>query len=85
MYQWWCNVIEKYPLESVDYGQLSHNKQGMPQVEVTTKLQGDISFSKVFVFKYLAVEQRWQAQYGLDMHLDPKWKNLPKAKTTQAP
>jgi hypothetical protein len=82
MYQWWCDVIEKYPLESVDYGQLSHDKQGLPQIEVTTKLQGDISFSKVFVFKYLAVEQRWQAQYGLDMHLDPKWKDLPKNKNT---
>jgi hypothetical protein len=85
MYQWWCNVIEKHPLESVDYGQLSRNKEGLPQIEVTTKLQGGISFSKVFVFKFLAVEQRWQAQYGLDLHLDPKWKDLPKAKKISSP
>jgi hypothetical protein len=85
MYQWWCDVIGKHPLESVEYGRLSRNKEGLPQIEVTTKLEGDISFSKVFVFKYLAVEQRWQAQYGLDLHLDPKWKDLPKDKTTQSP
>jgi len=85
MYRWWCDFIKEHPLESVAYGQLSRNKEGLPQIEVTTTLQGGISFSKVFVFKYLAVEQRWQAQYGLDMHLDPKWKDLPKAKTTQSP
>jgi len=85
MYQWWCNVIEQHPLESVEYGQLTRNKEGLPQIEVTTTLQGGISFSKVFVFKYLAVEQRWQAQYGLDLHLDPKWKDLSKAKTISSP
>jgi len=85
MYQWWCEVIKKHPLESVNYGLLSRNNEGLPQIEVTTTLEEDISFSKVFVFKYLPVEQRWQAKYGLDMHLDPKWKELPKAKTTQSP
>lgn len=82
MYRWWCEVIKRYPLESVAYGRLSRNKEGLPQIEVTTTLAGNISFSKVFVFKYLAVEQRWQAQYGLDLHLDPKWKDLPQAKTS---
>jgi hypothetical protein len=82
MYQWWCDVIKEHPLESVAYGQLTRNQEGLPQIEITTTLTGNISFSKVFVFKYLAMEQRWQAQYGLDLHLDPKWKDLPKAKTT---
>jgi hypothetical protein len=82
MYQWWCDVMKHHPLQSVAYGRLSRNKERLPQIEVTTTLAGNISFSKVFVFKYLAVEQRWQAQYGLDLHLDPKWKDLPQAKTS---
>jgi hypothetical protein len=80
MYKWWCDAVKQHPLVSVTYGQLTWNKEGLPQIEVTTTLAGDISFSKAFVFKYLAVEQRWQAQYGLDLHLDPKWKDLPRTK-----
>jgi hypothetical protein len=34
--------------------------------------------TKVYVFKYMPLEDRWQAQYGLDLHLDGKWKDLPK-------
>ncbi|UCF14516.1 MAG: hypothetical protein JSW59_13965 [Phycisphaerales bacterium] len=82
MYKWWCDVIEQHPLESVAYGKLSRNKEGLPQIEVTTTLQGGISFSKVFVFQYWPLQQGWEAQYGLDLHLDPKWKDFPKAKTT---
>jgi len=78
MYRWWCDVTKKHPLESVAYGELTHNKKGLPQIEVTTTLRGGITFSKVFLFEYMAVQQRWQAQYGLDLHLDPKWKDLPK-------
>ena len=79
MYKWWSDSIREHPFESAEYGRLSRNKDGLPQIEVTTTLEGDISFSKVFIFKYLEVEQRWQVQYGLDLHLDPKWKNLIKA------
>jgi hypothetical protein len=83
MYKWWCDVIKQHPLASVTYGQLTRNKEGLPQIEVTTTLEENISFSKVFIFKYLAVKQRWQAQYGLDLHLDPTWKDLPKTKTSE--
>jgi len=76
MYQWWCGVIEEHPLESVEYGELSRNKEGQPQIEVATTLRGGIAFSKVFVFKYIPLQGKWQAQYGLDLHLDPKWKNI---------
>jgi hypothetical protein len=77
MYRWWCDVIKKHPIESVEYGDLSRNKEGLPQIEVTTTLQGGIRFSKIFVFKYMALRQRWKTLYGLDLHLDPKWKDLP--------
>jgi hypothetical protein len=80
MYQWWWNVIKEHPLEAVEYGELTRNKDGQPQIEVTTTLQGGLHFSKTFAFKYLAAQQRWQVQYGLDLHLDPQWKNLPKTK-----
>lgn len=78
MYLWWCNVAKKHPLESVQYGELRRNKEELPQIEVTTMLQGGISFSRVFVFTYMPLEERWQAQYGLDLHLDEKWKDFPK-------
>jgi beta-lactamase regulating signal transducer with metallopeptidase domain len=80
MYRWWCDVTKEHPLESVEYGKLSRNKEGLPQIEVTTTLQGGITFSKVFSFKYDALRDSWPAQYGLDLHLDKKWKDLPKAK-----
>ncbi|MFB0552911.1 MAG: hypothetical protein ACETWQ_06295 [Phycisphaerae bacterium] len=77
MYQWWCDVIKEHPFESAVYGQLTRNKEGLPQIEVTTTLRGGITFSKVFVFQYVPLRQGWQAKYGLDLHLDPKWKDLP--------
>ena len=77
MYRWWCDVIKKHPLESVQYGELRRNKEGLPQIEVTTTLQDGINFSRVFVFKYIPLEDRWLAHNGLDLHLDGKWKNLP--------
>jgi hypothetical protein len=78
MYRWWCNVVKKHPLEAVEYGELSRDKKGLPKIKVTTTLQGDATFSKVYTFEYLPLEERWQAQYGLDMHLDKKWKDFPK-------
>lgn len=80
MYRWWCDVTKEHPFESVEYGELSRNKEGLPQIKVTTTLQGGITFSKVFIFKYIPLQERWQAQYGLDLHLDPKWKAFPKTK-----
>jgi hypothetical protein len=85
MFDWWCNIVRAHPLESAEYGELDRNKEGLPEIEVTTRLRGDITFSKVFTFKYLPLQERWQAQYGLDLHLDPKWKDLPKAKTIPSP
>jgi hypothetical protein len=85
MFEWWCNVVRAHPLESAEYGELSRNKEGLPEIKVTTRLRGDITFSKVFTFKYLPLQERWQAQYGLDLHLDPKWKDLPKAKKIPSP
>ena len=78
MYRWWCDVAKKHPLGSVQYGELRWNKEGLPQIEVTTALKGGITFSKVFVFEYLPLEERWQALYGLDFHLDEKWRDFPK-------
>jgi hypothetical protein len=77
MYSWWRRVIPEHPLEGMEYGELSHNKDGLPRIPVTTTLQGGIRFSTTFDFQYLALPQRWQAQHGLDMHLDPQWKDLP--------
>lgn len=77
MYTWWCKVIKKHPFESVKYGDLDRNSQGLPKIRVTTTLQGGITLSKEFVFRYLPLEEKWQAQFGLDFHLDPQWKNLP--------
>jgi hypothetical protein len=77
MYRWWCKVIKVHPLEAVDYGQLSRSKEGLPQIDVTTTLHGGSTFSKVFVFEYEPLRQGWRAQYGLDLHLDPKWKDFP--------
>jgi hypothetical protein len=37
-------------------------------------------FSKVFGFKYVALQQGWEVQHGLDLHLDPQWKDFPNAK-----
>lgn len=78
MYEWWCDVTTKHPLESVQYGELTRNKKGLPQLKVTATLQGGITFSKVFSFKYNALQEGWQSQYGLDLHLDKKWKSLAK-------
>ena len=80
MYRWWCDVTKEHPLKSVEYGELSRNKEGLPQIEVMTTLQGGITFSKIFLFEYIALREGWQAQYGLDLHLDPKWKDFPKTK-----
>lgn len=80
MYTWWCKVIKKHPFESVKYGDLDWNPQGLSKIRVTTTLQGGITLSKEFVFKYIPQEEKWQARYGLDFHLDPQWKNLPTAK-----
>jgi len=80
MYQWWCDVIREHPLDSVAYGPLQRDPEGRPQIEVTTTLQGGITFSKVFVFRYLPLRRSWKSQFGLDLHLDPKWKDLPKRK-----
>ena len=77
MFEWWCEVIEAHPLASVDYGPLQRDPKGLPQIEVTTTLQGGITFSKVFVFRYQPLRQSWKSQFGLDLHLDPKWKDLP--------
>jgi len=85
MFKWWCDVIKEHPLESVEYGELSRNGEGLPEIRVTTKLRGDITFSKVFSFKYLPLQQHWQTQYGLDLHLDPKWKDYPKTKEVSLP
>jgi hypothetical protein len=85
MYQWWCNVVKEHPLESAQYGELRRNKEGLPQIEVTTTLQDGINFSKVFIFKYIPLEDRWQAQYGLDMHLDKKWRDFPKTGRIPSP
>jgi hypothetical protein len=82
MYQWWCDVSKEHPLEKVEYGVLSRDQEGLPQMEVTTTLQGGITFSKVFTFKYMPLRQHWKTQYGLDMHLDPQWKDLPKTRET---
>lgn len=76
MYEWWCGVTREHPLESAEYGLLTRNEQGLPQIEVTTTLRGGIRFSKAFVFEYLPVQDRWQAQFGLDLHLDPQWQEL---------
>jgi hypothetical protein len=80
MYDWWCQVIKEHPLESVEYGALGRNKDGLPEIPVTTTLHDGIRFSKPFVFTYLAQQQRWQARWGLDLHLDPQWKDLPRAR-----
>jgi hypothetical protein len=77
MFQWWSDATRTHPLESVTYGPLSHNDEGLPQIEVTVALEGEITFSKIFTFKYLAEAERWQVQYGLDLHLDDDWKDLP--------
>ena len=78
MYRWWCDVTKEHPFESVQYGKLSRNGEGLPQIKVTTTLQGGITFSKVFSFKYDALQDSWKSQYGLDLHLDEKWKDFPK-------
>lgn len=80
MYEWWCDVTKEHSLESVQYGKLTRNKKGLPQLKVTTTLQDGITFSKVFSFKYNALQEGWQSQFGLDLHLDKKWKSLPKIK-----
>lgn len=85
MYRWWCDVITKYPLKSVKYGVLSRNKEGLPEIEVTTTLKGDITFSRAFSFKYLPLEERWQVLHGLDMHLDKKWSDFPKTGKVPSP
>lgn len=85
MYEWWCNAIKAHPLDSVEYGPLNRNNEGLPQVTVTTTLQGGIAFSKVFTFKYIPLQEKWQAQYGLDMHLDPNWKDFPATQKTLSP
>ena len=85
MYEWWCELMKAHVLESVAYGPLSRNSQGLPQVTVTTTLQGGITFSKVFTFKYIPLQEKWQAQYGLDMHLDPQWKDFPVTRKTPSP
>jgi len=85
LYLWWCEVTREHPLESVEYGQLSRNKKGLPEIKVTTTLQGGITFSRVFEFEYGALQGRWEARYGLDMHLDPKWKDFPKTGKTSSP
>ena len=85
LYRWWCNVVKKHPLESVQYGKLSRNEKGLPQIDVTTTLQHGITFSKVFVFTYIPLEERWQAKYGLDLHLDEKWKDFPKTGKIPSP
>jgi hypothetical protein len=85
MYNWWCGVIQEHPLEAVEYGELSRNKEGLPEIKVTTRLQGGAAFSKVFTFEYQAMRQRWQAQFGLDLHLDPQWKDFPETHKTPSP
>lgn len=85
MHRWWHDVIKEHPIESVQYGELSRNTEGLPQIKVTTTLQGGITFSKVFVFKYLPLQKRWQAQYGLDLHLDNTWKDFPKTGKIPSP
>ena len=85
MYRWWCDVTKEHPLESVEYGELSRNKEGLPQMKVTTTLQGGITFSKVFSFEYNALQDSWQSQYGLDLHLDSKWKDFPKTIKISSP
>lgn len=85
MYQWWCDATKAHPFESVTYGPLTHNKDGLPQIEATTTFQGGVTFSKTFTFRYLVDAQRWQTQYGLDLHLDPQWRDLPKAGHDSSP
>ena len=85
MYSWWCDVTKEHPLESAEYGELSRNKKGLPQIKVTTTLQGGITFSKVFSFKYDALQDSWKSQYGLDLHLDKKWKDFPKTREIPLP
>ncbi len=85
MYRWWCAVIKEHPLESVEYGALSRTPSESPQVQVTTTLHGGVRFSKTFTFRYRAVQQRWQTLYGLDLHLDPQWKDFPKTHKIPSP
>jgi beta-lactamase regulating signal transducer with metallopeptidase domain len=85
MYTWWCKVIKKHPFESVKYGDLDRNSQGLPKIRVTTTLQGGITLSKEFVFRYIPQGDKWQARVGLDFHLDPKWKDFPKNRKISLP
>jgi hypothetical protein len=85
MYRWWCDITKEHPLESVEYGKLSRNEEGLPQIKVNTALQGGITFSRVFSFKYDALQGSWQSQYGLDLHLDKKWKDFPKSEKIPSP
>jgi hypothetical protein len=85
MFRWWCEVVEKHPLASVEYGELSRSDDGLPRMEVTTTLEGGITFSKVFEFEYVPLQQGWEVKYGLDLHLDPKWKDLPKTQELPSP
>ncbi len=80
MYKWWCEITREHPLESVRYGELSKNKEGWPQIEVTTTLRGGITFTKTFKFQYEALAEAWEPQLGLDMHLDPQWKDFKSAR-----
>ncbi len=77
MYSWWYEVTKTFPLESVQYGKLTRNRGGLPQIKATVLLQNGISFAKVFLFEYDALQGCWTAKYGLDLHLDEKWKDLP--------
>jgi hypothetical protein len=77
MYAWWCKVIEEHPFESVKYGDLDRNPQGLPKISVTITLQDGITLSREFEFRYIPQMEKWQARFGLDFHLEPEWKNFP--------
>ena len=69
----------------MEYGELSRAKNGLPQIQVTTTLHGGLRFCKTFEFKYRALQQRWQTLFGLDLHLDPQWKDFPKTHKIPSP
>ncbi|MHC4758991.1 MAG: hypothetical protein ACYTE8_10070 [Planctomycetota bacterium] len=46
-------------------------------IEKVQKPQVERIFKEEFVFRYIPQQERWQARFGLDFHLDPKWKDFP--------
>ncbi|MBW8035054.1 MAG: erythromycin esterase family protein [Planctomycetes bacterium] len=67
--QWICETFKDNPIKSVTFGQVFKNRNELPAIPYTIKLQDGHEMTGVLPFKYMPREEGWMGIEGIDWHL----------------